>query len=165
MATTQGVPSTLALDVAAPLRWGVFAAKPPSLASLRLSVCYPCAWREARLSVSQAMKVIINKLTGETSGTRESCDVSKMTGLVSDVSNAISKRLTPDRNEEVAPGRDLRSIENGVDIAVAGIWATLPIGLIAFALNTKRPKVIDPVDAAKFMTKIGLVVRSNTKSS
>ena len=37
MATTQGVPITLALVVAAPLCWGVIAAKPPRIAFLQLS--------------------------------------------------------------------------------------------------------------------------------
>jgi len=37
LATTQGVPITLALVVAAPLCWGVIAAKPPRIALLQLS--------------------------------------------------------------------------------------------------------------------------------
>ena len=37
MATTQGVPITLALVVAAPFCWGVIAAKPPHIALLQLS--------------------------------------------------------------------------------------------------------------------------------
>ena len=41
MATTQGVPITLALVVAAPLCWGVFAAKPPRIALLQLSEMRP----------------------------------------------------------------------------------------------------------------------------
>jgi len=36
VATTQGVAVTLALVVAAPLCWGVFAAKPPHIARLQL---------------------------------------------------------------------------------------------------------------------------------
>jgi len=43
VATTQGVPITLALVVAAPLRWGVIAAKPPRIALLQLS----CAQRKS----------------------------------------------------------------------------------------------------------------------
>jgi len=42
VATTQGVPITLALVVAAPLRWGVIAAKPPHIALLQLSEMHPC---------------------------------------------------------------------------------------------------------------------------
>ena len=41
MATRQGVPITLALVVAAPLCWGVIAAKPPRIASLQLSGMRP----------------------------------------------------------------------------------------------------------------------------
>ena len=37
MATTQGVPIPLALVVAAPLSWGVIAAKPPCVTLLQLS--------------------------------------------------------------------------------------------------------------------------------
>ena len=43
MATAQGVPITLALVVAAPLCWGVIAAKPPRLALLQLSEMRPVA--------------------------------------------------------------------------------------------------------------------------
>jgi len=41
VATTQGVPITLALVVAAPLCWGVIAAKPPRIALLQLSEMRP----------------------------------------------------------------------------------------------------------------------------
>ena len=41
MATTQGAPITLALVVAAPLCWGVIAAKPPRFALLQLSEMRP----------------------------------------------------------------------------------------------------------------------------
>jgi len=42
VATAQGVPITLALVVAAPLCWGVIAAKPPRLARFQLSGMRPC---------------------------------------------------------------------------------------------------------------------------
>ena len=41
MATSQGVPITLALVVAASLCWGVIAAKPPRIALLQLSGMRP----------------------------------------------------------------------------------------------------------------------------
>jgi len=41
VATTRGVPITLALVVAAPLCWGVIAAKPPHIALLQLSGAHP----------------------------------------------------------------------------------------------------------------------------
>ena len=41
MATSQGVPITLALVVAAPLCWGLIAAKPPRIALLQLSGMRP----------------------------------------------------------------------------------------------------------------------------
>ena len=41
MATMRGVPFTLALGVAAPLCWGVFAARPPSVVCLQLSGAMP----------------------------------------------------------------------------------------------------------------------------
>jgi len=44
VATTQGAPFTLALVVAAPLRWGVFAAKPPYVVRLQLSGISPMLW-------------------------------------------------------------------------------------------------------------------------
>ena len=53
MATPRGLPITLALVVAAPLCWGVIAAKPPRLALLQLSEIRPhdlvrfLEWRNA----------------------------------------------------------------------------------------------------------------------
>jgi len=74
MATTRGVPITLALAVAAPLCWGVIAAKPPRIALLQLSGTHPDRNQGRRMMGARITVIIRTTNAKETPALRKSAN-------------------------------------------------------------------------------------------